>query len=60
MQVDPRTAAARTVFLHVLTAADAGQAEPPPAAYRVVRPGVIEVTVDGAKAELQVPEWVGV
>jgi hypothetical protein len=57
LQVDPGAASTRTVFLHVLTAVDAPDAAPPEAGFRLVRPGRIEVTVDGRKAALEVPAW---
>ncbi|HEX8914668.1 MAG TPA: hypothetical protein VF796_20120 [Humisphaera sp.] len=57
VQVEPTGEARRVVFLHVLTAVDAEGAKPPAAAWRVEKPGTIEVTVDGAKASLQVPAW---
>jgi hypothetical protein len=57
IQIEPRPSANRTVFLHVLTAADVDQNEPPKASYRVIKPGLIEVLVDGATTKLAVPEW---
>jgi hypothetical protein len=43
------------VFLHVLTAGD--QDQPPITAYRLLQPGLLEVTVDGVVARLSVPQW---
>jgi hypothetical protein len=57
VQLDPGEQSARTVFLHVLSAVDSRQAVPPPASFRVLRPGQIEVTVDRATTILAVPEW---
>jgi hypothetical protein len=59
VQVDPagRGGPGRTVFLHVLTAVDAAETTPPKAACRLVGAGRLEVTVDGARTVLAVPEW---
>ena len=57
VQVDPGTADDRTVFLHVLTAADADAAAAPEASCRLVRPGRAQVTVGGLSTTLEVPEW---
>jgi hypothetical protein len=57
-QIDPGTVSPRTIFLHVLTAVDASDAATPPmASWRLLRPGVIEVKVDGAATTMAVPEW---
>ncbi len=57
VQIDPGSERPQTVFLHVLTATDAAETVPPKAAYRIVKPGQIELTVDGAATTLAVPEW---
>lgn len=57
VQIDPAIDATETVFLHVLTATDAKQANPPKASYRISGLGQIELTVDDAKTILAVPEW---
>ncbi len=56
IQIDPGNADAQTVFLHVLTATDAGESIPPPATCRVSGPGQIEVTIDGKRTKLSVLE----
>jgi len=57
VQLDPGQQSARTVFLHVLSAGDGRQAAPPASSFRILRPGQIEVAVDGATTTLTVPEW---
>jgi len=57
VQIDPGNGTARTVFLHVLTATNAGETTPPKASYRISGPQQIEVKVDGAKTQLTVPAW---
>ncbi|MHB1037734.1 MAG: hypothetical protein ACYC35_24930 [Pirellulales bacterium] len=57
VQIDPGNRSSRTVFLHVLTAVDAGQSAPPAASYRLKKPGTIEVRVENATTTLSVPEW---
>jgi len=57
VQIDPGTDTTEMVFLHVLTAADAGQTNPPRTSYRISGPGQIELTVDNAHTVLAVPEW---
>lgn len=58
IQIDPVNAGPRVVFLHVLTAAGGGEMDKPPAAsHRLVRPGLMEITVDESKATVGVPEW---
>ena len=47
----------RTVFLHVLTAAEGQETNPPGASYRISGRGQIELTVDDVKTNLAVPEW---
>jgi hypothetical protein len=59
VQIDPGLETDRTVFLHVLTAADASQAAPPKASLRLIEKGRIEVTVGDARTQLAVPEWFG-
>lgn len=56
IQLDPGNRGDRTVFLHVLTAVEGPDASPPPASYRAVAPGRIEVTVAGASVTLAVPD----
>jgi len=57
VQIDPGCKTDRTVFLHVLTAAEADQAAPPKASVRLVRPGRLQVTVGAAATVLSVPSW---
>lgn len=57
IQIDPGRQGCRTVFLHVLTAAEGAEAGPPPASYRMIGPGQVEVSVAGSTATLAVPEW---
>jgi hypothetical protein len=57
LQLRPITDGTRTAFLTVLTAVEGSVAAPPAAAYRVVGPGRIEVTVDGQSTGLDVPAW---
>jgi hypothetical protein len=57
VQIDSAQNSPRTVFLHVLTAVDGRETTPPAASYRTLRPGQIEVAVDGATTTLAVPEW---
>jgi hypothetical protein len=57
MQIDPGNQGTRTVFLHVLTAAEAEQTVPPKVTYRPQQPGLIELCVDGMTTSLTVPEW---
>jgi hypothetical protein len=57
VQIDPGIQHARTVFLHVLTATEAVEREPPTAAYRFIQPGELEVSVNGTSTRLAVPEW---
>jgi hypothetical protein len=56
VQIEPLGASAQSIFLHVLTATDAGNATPPKAAWRLSKTGVIEVSVEGATTTLSVPE----
>ncbi len=58
VQIAPAGADTRTVFLHVLTAVDAGAA-PPEASCRLLEPGRVEVNVAGRTTTLSVPEWFG-
>ena len=57
LQIDPGNDTARTVFLHVLTAVDATVTSAPKCQLRVLQRGQVEVSVEGAKATLSVPEW---
>ncbi len=57
LQIDPGQQGCRTVFLHVVTATEASQADPPRASYRRIGPGRIEVRVAGAATILAVPDW---
>jgi hypothetical protein len=57
VQIDPANDGAQTVFLHVLTATEAEEMNPPRASYRVSGPGQIELTVDDSKTSLTVPDW---
>lgn len=57
VQIDPVSDGTKTVFLHVLTATDAEEMDPPRASYRISGLGRIEVTVDEAKTSLAVPQW---
>ncbi len=57
LQIDPGNTRTQTIFLHVLTATEAGETSPPEATCRVNRPGQIEISVDGTKTSLAVPEW---
>lgn len=57
VQVDPGSDGTETVFLHVLTATEAAETNPPSASYRISGPGQIELTVDDAKTILAVPDW---
>jgi len=57
VQIDPGTTTDHTVFLHVLTAADADRAAAPEASCRHVPPRQVEVTVGGLSTTLAVPEW---
>lgn len=56
-QVVPAEVGTRTVFLHVLTAADGDAPAPGEASWRLVRPGLLEVTVGGQATRLRVPHW---
>jgi hypothetical protein len=56
MLIDPGNTRTQTVFLHVLTATEAGETVPPEAACGVSGPGQIEITVDGTRTLLVVPE----
>ena len=47
VQIDPGNDGTQTVFLHVLTAAEAGETIPPEATCRVSGPGRLEITVTG-------------
>jgi len=55
VQIDPGNDATETVFLHVLTATDAEQTDPPRTSYRISGPGQLELTVGDAKTSLTVP-----
>ena len=57
VQIDPGNARTQTIFLHVLTAVETEELNPPKATYRVSEDGQIELTVDGATTNLAVPEW---
>jgi hypothetical protein len=57
VQIDPGADATETVFLHVLTATEIEETNPPDVSYRISGPGQIELTVEGAKAKLAVPAW---
>ena len=57
VQIDPDADAKETVFLHVLTATETEETNPPDVSYRVSGPGQIELKVAGAKAKLVVPAW---
>jgi hypothetical protein len=57
LQVDPGTETPRTIFLHVLTATETSEAEPPAAAVRRLEAGTLEVCVGAAATRLSVPEW---
>lgn len=57
VQIEPMAHTNRMVFLHVLTACDANQTQPPKAAWRSTGSGSIEVTVEGAATEFVVPDW---
>ena len=46
-----------TRILHVLIAVDGRQGALLAASFRVLRPGQIEVAVDGPTTTLAVPEW---
>jgi hypothetical protein len=58
VQIEPAAESGRAVFLHVLTAVDADQDQPPQTVYRVIQPGTIEVQVEGANTRFSVPNWV--
>ncbi len=47
----------RTVFLHVLTATDGDRARPSESSMRMIRPGRLEVRIDGSRTSLSVPKW---
>ena len=57
VQIDPGTDAKETVFLHVLTATEIEEMNPPNVSYRISGPGKIELTVDRTKTRLAVPDW---
>ncbi len=57
VQIDPGARSTRTVFLHVLTAMDAGEKKSPSASVRRAGSAALEVRVGRAKARLVVPEW---
>jgi len=56
MQIDPGNTGTQTVFLHVLTAAEAGAPPPPRATWRVSGPGQIEIAVAETRTHLSVPD----
>jgi len=58
VQIEPSNGTTRMVFLHVLTAVDARQEQPPRAACRLTQAGRLEVAVDGESTRLSVPEWI--
>lgn len=58
IQFDPGHQDKRTIFLHVLTATGAGERQGGHATFKLLRPGQLQVTVDGSSAVLSVPEWV--
>lgn len=56
LQIEPAAASTRTIFLHVLTATEVGETEPPGTSFRRVGPDVLEVRVGRAATRLSVPE----
>ena len=57
IQLVPPAASTRTIFLNVLTAVEAHQAQPPKVACRQITPGLIDLTVDSATTRIAVPDW---
>ena len=56
VQIDPGNDGTQTIFLHVLTATEAGETIPPEITYRIREPGKIELTVNRITTSLAVPE----
>jgi hypothetical protein len=57
VQIDPGTQHRETIFLHVLTATEADEKEPPQVRFRIMPPGELEVSVKGKSTCLVVPTW---
>lgn len=58
IQLDPGQEDRRLIFLNVLTATGKGERQGGQATLKFLKPGQLQVTVDGASAVLSVPEWV--
>jgi hypothetical protein len=57
VQIEAADEARKMVFLHVLTAAEESQTDPPEIAIQLIGPGEAELEIDGRKTSLTVPEW---
>jgi len=55
IQIDPGVDGCRTVFLHVLTAADSAQTQAPRASCRMTKAGRLQVLVEGSSTDFSVP-----
>jgi hypothetical protein len=56
VQIEATDKALTMVFLHVLTAAEESQTDPPEIAIQLIDPGEVELKVDGRKTILTVPK----